>query len=109
MLKKGFVYLIFDPCSELYKIGVTKNICKNRLKQLQTGNATVLELKNYHESSFPYRVESMVHASLKPKKVLNEWYRLSATDAANFNKMCEHAEKTIDILKENPYFIKGLR
>jgi hypothetical protein len=109
MVKKGFVYLIFDPCSELYKIGVTKNVCNKRLKQLQTGNATILELKNYHESSFPYRVESLVHASLKPKKILNEWYKLSPTDVANFKRMCDNAEKTIDALKDNPYFSKGLR
>ena len=36
----GYVYLICDPDKDAYKIGVTRNLNQNRIKKLQTGNAT---------------------------------------------------------------------
>lgn len=108
MRHKGFVYLICDPSNNLYKIGVTKSLCSKRIKQLQTGNGTELHLVNYHETDFPYRVESILHNKLSNKKILNEWYELSLDEILSFKDMCEDVEKLIEIMKDNPFFAKNL-
>ena len=45
---KGNVYLIYDETNEKYKIGVTKNDVNKRLKKLQTGNSSVLRIKDIY-------------------------------------------------------------
>lgn len=108
-MKKGIVYLICDPYRNLYKIGVTKNKCSRRMKQLQTGNATELQIITYYETNFPYRLESMLHNFLSHKNILNEWYDLDSEDVRNFNETCARYEYTIEMLKDNPFFSKNLR
>ena len=44
MIKRGIVYLIYDSSQNLYKIGVTRGTGEKRLKQLQTGNASELQI-----------------------------------------------------------------
>ena len=105
---KGYVYLICDNANELYKIGVTKSDIEKRLKKLQTGNATELFLVNYHESNYPYRIESMLHNHFKSQNVLNEWFELSHDDIINFKNLCNKMEETIKCLKDNPFFTKNL-
>lgn len=105
---KGYVYLICDSANELYKIGVTKGDIQKRLKKLQTGNATELFLINYHESQYPYRVESMLHNHFRTQNVLNEWFELSKEDIINFKNTCNKMEETIECLKDNPFFSKNL-
>ena len=106
---KGYVYLICDSANELYKIGVTKGDIQKRMKKLQTGNATELFLVNYHETNYPYRIESMLHNHFKSQNVLNEWFELSKEDILGFTKLCNDMEKRIEALKDNPFFSKNLR
>ena len=106
---KGYVYLICDNANELYKIGVTKSNIEKRIKKLQTGNATELFLVNYHESNYPYRIESMLHNRFKSQNVLNEWFELSKDDVTNFKNICLQIENMIKSLKDNPFFSKNLR
>ena len=75
-MKRGIVYLIYDSSQNLYKIGVTKGTGEKRLKQLQTGNASELQIIHTHETEFPYRLETMLHNKFKNNQILNEWYEL---------------------------------
>lgn len=109
MNKKGYVYLICDPDKELYKIGVTKNICSRRMKQLQTGNPSELHIVNYHETHYPYRIETMLHNFLHNKQIYNEWYQMDINDINNFTNMCMKAENIIQSLIDNPFFMKNIR
>lgn len=106
---KGFIYLIYDEERNLYKIGVTKNSVEKRLKKLQTGNATLLSVKDTHQSDYIYRMESMLHNYFSSKCVLNEWFDLSIDDVKNFQSLCNQFEDTIKVLLSNPFFAKNLR
>ena len=53
MSNKAYVYLICNPATDQYKIGVTKNDIDKRLKQLQVGNGCCLHLVGSHESEHP--------------------------------------------------------
>lgn len=105
---KGIVYLICDSSNNMFKIGVTKGNIEKRIKKLQTGNSTELFLANFHESEYPYRVEKMLHSYFSPKKVLNEWFELSHEDVVDFRNICKIMEERIDILKDNPFFMKKI-
>ena len=104
----GIVYLICDTANNLFKIGVTKGKIENRIKKLQTGNATELFLSNYHTTKYPYRMEKMLHTHFENKRVLNEWFELTNEDVANFSNTCELMEERINILLDNPFFVKKL-
>lgn len=107
-LKKSFVYLFCDPSQNLFKIGVTKNLYDKRMKQLQTGNGTELHLVNYHETFFPYRIETFLHNKFSSKREHGEWFRLDIEDTTSFKKLCNEYEKIIEIMKDNPFFTKKL-
>jgi len=102
----GYVYLIGEENDESkYKIGSTK--CKdinNRLKQLQTGNSNPLFIREYYETSRPFKLETMLHNRFKNNNVIGEWFELSDDDIKAFKDECEHFQTIIDSLKENPYF-----
>ena len=107
-LKSGYVYLICDNANTLYKIGITTGSIEKRIKKLQTGNATELFLTDYHYTKHPYMVETMLHNHFKNKNVLNEWFELTCEDVVNFKKTCDTMEQRIEILKDNPFFMKHL-
>jgi hypothetical protein len=108
-LKKGYVYLICDASNELFKIGVTKSSIEKRIKKLQTGNSTELFVSNYHETYYPFCIETMLHNLFSDKRVLNEWFELSNDDINSFSETCDKLEKRIEVLKENPFFAKNLK
>lgn len=105
----GSVYLIFDRMNEMYKIGMTKGDVEKRLKQLQTGNSTELELVSSFQTEYPYRMETILHNKFKHKKILNEWYYLDKNDVENFSITCQGVDDIIQIMKDNPFFGKNLR
>ena len=107
--KKAYVYLICDSSQDLFKIGVTKNIYSKRLKQLQTGNGTELHLVTYHETYYPYRLETYLHNKFKNKNEHGEWFRLDLEDVVSFKEICEKYEQTISIMLENYHFAKNIR
>ena len=102
----GFVYLIGEENMEnKYKIGSTK--CKDinkRLKQLQTGNSNPLYIREYYETSRPFKLETMLHNKYKDYNVIGEWFEMSEESINEFKKECERFQNIIDSLKENPYF-----
>ena len=109
MIKQGLVYLIYDPSQNLYKIGVTRGKEEIRLKQLQTGNASKLQIIYTYETEFPYRLETMLHNRFKLQQVLNEWYDLPTDVVLNFKNICLDTDNIINMLKDNYFFTKKLR
>lgn len=105
----GYVYLIYDPNNETYKIGVTRSNNSKRIKALQTGNATKLQLLNIYECEYPFRLESMMHKKFENKRVLNEWFQLTKEEVNNFICTCEQFDQSIHCLKTNPFFSKNLK
>lgn len=106
---KSYIYVFCDPAQNLYKIGVTKNLYSKGMKQLQTGNGTELHLVTYHETYFPYRMETLLHNKFQFKRGHGEWFRLSIEDLTSFKKICQLFENVIEQLKDNPFFTKNLR
>lgn len=104
MSKKGFVYLICDSSTDLFKIGVTRGKLENRLKKLQTGNGTELHLVDFYETEYPFKIEKMLHNYFNSKKELNEWFNLTNEDINSFKTICNDKETIIKSLKDNPFF-----
>ena len=105
----GYVYLICDPATDRFKIGVTRNLNSNRIKKLQPGNSTELFITDRYETNWPFRLETLLHKHFHNKHVLNEWFALDAMDVVAFRKTCELLENNIQILKDNPFFAKDLK
>lgn len=104
------VYLICDSGQDnTFKIGVTRGSIEKRIKKLQTGNGEEIFLVNYYETEYPFLIEKMMHQKHYSDKKLNEWFTLDAESVSNFKKDCEDFEKTIEALKDNPFFKKNLK
>ena len=97
----GFVYLICD--GEHFKIGVTTGTLEKRLKQLQTGNPNELWISKSYKTMTPFRLEQLLHVYFKNNNVKNEWFELDAYTVLHFTEICEHTQKIIDALADNPY------
>jgi len=108
--EKGYVYLLGDWEKEgSYKIGVTRGSLERRMKKLQTGNPGEIYLCSYYETFYPFFLEKTLHLRFAAKRILNEWFALTFEDVNNFKKTCEEIEEMIDILKDNPFFMKNLK
>ena len=102
----GYVYLILQTDSndlESYKIGITKNEPKLRLKQLQTGNPNKLTLLKSYDSVNYLKVERWLHRKYSTTKTeaSNEWRNLTNDNVRDFIYECELADATIKFLLEN--------
>jgi len=106
----AFVYLICDSGHDnMFKIGMTKSPIEKRIKQLQTGNGSEIFLSAYHETEYPFYIEKMLHKKFCSDRKNGEWFELSNEEAISFNKECEHLEKIIETMKDNPFFKKNLK
>lgn len=103
----GIVYLICDPQTDTYKIGVTKRDIKTRLNELQTGNASQLFVVHTYKCEDPYVLETMLHRRFSPKGALNEWFSLDSDDVIGFIETCKKTEEIIKSLSDNVFFAKG--
>ena len=106
---KGNVYLKYNETNKKYKIGVTQHYVKKKKKKLQTGNSSVLRIKDIYTTEYMYRIETFLHNHYNSKRILNEWFDLSKEDVINFSSTCRHYENIIETLKDNPFFSKNLR
>lgn len=100
----GFVYLICDPSTDMFKIGVTRGSVEKRLKKLQTGNGTEIFLVNSYETDIPFYIEKSLHLHFFGKNSLNEWFCLNAEDIQNFENLCKKFENIAESLKDNMFF-----
>lgn len=65
------IYFIYDEKNNAIKIGVTNNVEK-RLRTLQCGNPTKLQIKHTIEGS--YKEESILHYHYRKNHLLGEWF-----------------------------------
>lgn len=102
------VYLINQLNTELYKIGVSKNV-NNRLLQLQTGSAVKCQVVKFYETKNAYKIEKVLHQkywSMKYddhdfKTLVGEWFKLDVNIVLNFINDCEFINQNIEFLKKN--------
>lgn len=105
----GYVYLIGEIGNEgKYKIGSTraKSVDK-RLKQLQTGNSSLLYIKDSFETAHPFKLEKMLHNHFGDKAIIGEWFELSEADTEAFKDICEDKMRVIESLKDNPFYFNA--
>ena len=105
----GYVYLIRNLENNTYKIGITKNDPKKRVKQLQTGCSSPLDLLYTYETKYPYRLEKMLHTKFMLCKVEGEWYKLPKEDVTYFLNTCNNLQNTLNVLLNNPFFSKNIK
>lgn len=105
----SYIYLIRNIDDNTYKIGVTKNDPKKRLKQLQTGNSSQLSLINFFQTQYPYRLETMLHNYFKLNNCIGEWYILNNEQVNKFEDICKLLQSNIISLLNNPFFNKKLK
>lgn len=106
IIMAGIVYLICDPESDTYKIGVTKRDVNERLKELQTGNSSELFVVHTYKCNDPYRLEQMLHNRFRTKGALNEWFSLESEDITGFEDICRKTDEIIKSLSDNVFFAK---
>lgn len=100
------IYLARAVDTNDYKIGVTKQDPKLRLKQLQTGNSLPLVLIKSLKTKYGHKAETALHRFFASKKVDGEWFRLEQSDIEQFKNRCRIVEQGFDTLVEyeNPFF-----
>lgn len=103
----GWVYLLGDWEKEgVYKIGVTRGDVMKRISKLQTGNSGEIYLVAKYNTKHPFLMENMLHTWYNDKKVMNEWFELSAEDITTFQDKCKEIEGILGAMEDNYYFKK---
>ena len=90
------IYLIGSKETSLYKIGVTRqHDIKKRLENIQVGCPYKVEVIEVFESENPYKVEKIIHRSLKGCKedangikLRGEWFYLGLEFVYKFKDKC---------------------
>lgn len=82
MIKRsiGYVYLINQDDTDIYKIGVSKNEPSLRLKNLQTGNDKQLSIIFYLKSNCYTTLESTLHKTFQYDNIKGEWFKFANKD-----------------------------
>lgn len=104
----GYVYLIENTEMQAYKIGITHNSVEKRLRQLQTGSPAKLEIRGVFKTTYPYRLENILHRKYAYLNTMGEWYELPYQDVINFQQICKGVDDMIHVMKDNIFFAKGL-
>ena len=103
----GYIYLIGEMDNrDIYKIGVTKKDINKRIKELQTSSSNELYIRSYFKTSFPYKLEKMLHRHFMNNNKINEWFTLNESEASNFINTCKKYEELIESLNDNPFYNK---
>ncbi len=101
----GYVYLLKEMGREGYKIGSTNSSdIGKRIKQLQTGNSSVIYLKDNFETDKPFKLETMLHNRFNSSRINGEWFDLCHDDVNDFQETCQKYQTIIDSLSNNPFF-----
>lgn len=91
-LELSFVYLL--KCSEMYKIGVSKDI-PQRIRMLQTGAPFPVSLVNYIIVDAAHVQEKQLHRIFAEKRASGEWFQLEGADLNTFNSWTTQGIPTI--------------
>ncbi len=89
---------------KIYKIGYTKQSVESRVKQLQTGNFTQIEIDFVYEAeNFIVSIETKLHRDFDSKRISGEWFELSSEDVALIPNLCEQYYNMFKTLESNTY------
>jgi hypothetical protein len=99
-MKKGYVYLIRQGETDLYKIGSTSKEPEKRLLELQCGNPERLFLIQVYRTDFPQKIENLMHIALSKNRVRNEWFRFDLSMEDAFTNECSKKENAAKLLFE---------
>lgn len=86
-----------------YKIGISKNP-KKRLKQLQTGSSSDLQLIDTYKTSRYSIIEKSLHRIYSHGLKRGEWFDLNIEEVNNFKNNCKIFEKNIELIEQNNDF-----
>ena len=100
----GTVYLLCDPSTNLFKIGMTRSNVGKRIKELQTGNSCEIHMVKKFDTEIPSFIETSLHKHFLSKHSLNEWYELDVDDITKFEEICGKYQNMAKTLKDNPFF-----
>ena len=95
MKKEGFVYLIRGPkngSEQLYKIGQTSNI-QDRMRNLQTGSPTKLEIVKFIQTDDALTIERKLHNTFKETRIRGEWFALKKSQVRAAKKLMHKNRK----------------
>jgi len=102
----GFVYVMYNHQSKMYKIGLTRDL-RNRIRCLSNQSGCKIDLvlaiqlhSNYDES--PELVEKNLHVFFAKKRTHGEWFDLGVKDLIRIRDLFWHifGEYIIDNIKE---------
>ena len=82
-MARGYIYLMFDPRTDTYKIGISTNV-ETRYKRLRT-DAPQLQLLHTVESFKMRDDEYLLHSHFRKKRLTGEWFALDESDLDEFN------------------------
>lgn len=106
----GYVYVLGDfTKANIYKIGVTRGNVEKRIKKLQTGNSGEIFLCMKHWTKYPFFIERKLHSKFSENRIMNEWFMLETEDVNQIKDIIRKEEELIEIMKDNPFFVKQLR
>lgn len=94
----GTIYLITD--GEFFKIGRTKKDVDKRLRELQTGNSSELQVLYSVKVKNASQVEATMHRKYNHCKQINEWFDLSSDNISSFEKDCLLIDNNIEFIRE---------
>lgn len=80
------VYIIHDIDSDIYKIGISKNI-KTRLSNLDTSNPHNLKIYKTYKLKNAKGMEKQLHKQYEHLNVKGEWFKLSEEDLINIDRI----------------------
>ena len=95
MKKEGFVYLIRGPkngSEQLYKIGQTSNI-QDRMRNLQTGSPTKLEIVKFIHTEDAVTIERKLHDAFSETRIRGEWFALKKGQVRAVKKLMHKNRK----------------
>ena len=104
------VYLIeINDIVKRYKIGWTKRDVQQRLKQLQTGAHSKLNIIDVFESKWGSKIESILHRTYFRGKKTGEWFELTDEEVLNFKNNCEKAHNDLEMMWNENTWVKERR
>lgn len=98
-MKLKTIYLINQSGTNLYKIGITKKDPKKRIKELQIGNGSTLELVKTFQTEFNFQLETALHKYFSNCQVNPEWFEFSTETLEKFEDVCKLLEGNFKYLQ----------
>jgi len=111
---RSYIYIImmtniYLVCAEingekLYKIGYTKRMIEERIKEFKTGNASEFYIIDSFKSEWGSKIEANLKRKFKIYNIRGEWFNLPKLEIDNFYNYCENLHNNFNFLSENNYF-----